>query len=106
MWFEEDALCVLFYRTDKLVQFNLDGSIRGISDGSGMERSPEFPLFSRQGRKFIFNGKQIDVVYDKRTFTGYWLFGAERYLAITPKNEEIKVVYAWTAKGIISEEVT
>lgn len=28
---------------------------------------------------------------------GYWFFGAERYLAITPKNGETKVACAWTA---------
>lgn len=102
LWFEEDVLCALFYRTEKVARFSTDGSILEIVENT-LEEDPEtFPSFSHEGTKYIFRGNEITVEYNQRKFLGYWLFGAERYLAITPKDGEIKVVFAWTAKdGVI-----
>ncbi len=104
LWFEENVLCVLFYRTEKIAHFAMDGTIQEIVDNTSEETPPEYPSFSQKERQYIFDGDKIDVVYNKRTFLGYWLFGAERYLAITPTNGETKIVYAWTAaEGIIEK---
>lgn len=103
LWFQDDTLCALFYRTEKVVYFSLDGTVIKIVDQNDMEEPPTFPSFFREGRKYVFDGNRIDVVYDKSTFFGYWLFGAERYLAITPKNEETIIVYSWTAKSGVTE---
>lgn len=97
LWFEDDVLCALFYRTDKIVYFTLSGSILNIADGTEEESPPEFPSFFRRGHQYVFDGNEIDIVYDEGSFLGYWLFGAERSLTITPQNGETKVVYAWTA---------
>lgn len=97
LWFEDDVLCALFYRTEKVVQFALDGTILKILDNTTKERPLEFPSFSRKGHKYVFDGNEIDVIYDKGSFLGFWLFGAERSLTITHKNGETKVIYAWTA---------
>lgn len=105
LWFEDDTLCALFYRTEKIVYFSPDGTIIKIADQNDMEAPPTFPSFFKERHRYVFDGNQIDVVYDKCTFLGYWLFGAERYLAITPKNGETKIVYSWTAEGGITEKV-
>lgn len=97
LWFEDDILCALFYRTDKIIYFTLDGSILNIADNTAEDSPSKFPSFSRRYRQFVFEGNVIDVVYDKGSFLGYWLFGSERYLAITPKSGETKIVYSWTA---------
>lgn len=105
LWFEDDVLCALFYRTDKIVYFTLSGSILNIADNTAEESPPEFPSFSKKGHQYVFDGNEIDVVYDEGSFLGYWLFGSERYLAITLNSGETKVVYAWTAKEGIRENV-
>lgn len=104
LWFEDDVLCVLFYRTEKIVHFALDGTILKIVEHTTKERPPEYPSFSRKGCKYVFDGNEIDVVYNKETFFGYWFFGAERYLAITAANGETKIAYAWTATGGVTEK--
>lgn len=103
LWFEDDVLCVLFYRTDKIIHFALDGTILNITDSTTKESPPAFPSFFQNGHKYIYAGREIEVVYDKGSFFGYWLFGVERYLAISPKNGETKIVYAWTATEGITE---
>ncbi len=104
LWFEDDVLLVLFYRTDKVVSFSMDGAILEIVDYAAKERPPEFPSFSKRGNQYVYDGDEIDVVYYRGSFLGYWLFGSERYLAITPKSGETKIVYAWKAKGGIVEK--
>ncbi len=104
LWFEDDVLLVLFYRTDKVVSFSMDGAILKIADYAAEERPPEFPSFSKRGNQYIYDGDEIDVVYYRGSFLEYWLFGSERYLAITPKSGETKIVYAWKAKGGIIEK--
>ncbi len=102
VWFEDDILCALFYRTNKIVYFTLDGSILNIADNTAEASPLKFSSFSRRGHQYVFDGNEIDVVYEKGSFWGYWLFGEERYLAITLKSGEMKIVYTWTAKeGII-----
>ena len=102
LWFEDDILCALFYRTDKILYFTLDGSILNIADNTLEESPPKFPSFSQRYHQYVFDGNEIDVVYDKGSFLGYWLFGSERYLGIRYKSGETKIVYTWTAKeGII-----
>lgn len=105
LWFEDDILCALFYRTDKIVYFTLHGSILNIATDTTEESHPEFSSFSQRNHQYVFDGNEIDVVYNERSFLGYWLLGLERYLAITPKSGETKIVYAWTAKGGITERI-
>lgn len=97
LWFDDNVLCVQFYRTDKIVYFAMDGTILNIADDKTEDDPPDFPSFSRKGHQYVFDGDEIDVVYDRGSFLGYWLFGAERYLAITPQNGEAIIVCAWTA---------
>lgn len=104
LWFEDDVLCALFYRTDKIAYFAMDGTILNIVENTTEGHLSEFPSFFRRGHQFVFEGNEISVVYDKGCFLGYWLFGAKRYLAITSKSGDTKIVYAWTATGIISEK--
>jgi len=104
LWFEDDILCALFYRTDKILYFTLDGSILNIADNTAEESPPKFPSFARRYHQYVFDGNEIDVVYDKGSFLGYWLFGSERYLAITLKSGEMKILYTWTAKEGISKD--
>ena len=99
LWFENDILCVLFYRPDKIAYFALDGTLLEIVDNENEEWPPEFPSFNYKGRQYLFDGKEIDVVYNKRRFLDYWLFGAERYLDIVPRNGESRRVYTWSTKG-------
>lgn len=102
LWFEEDVLCALFYRTDLKVSLSVDGSILEIVEYSSEELPPEFDSFSRKGPQYIFDGSEIDVMYNNQTLFGYWILGEERYLAITPKSGETIIVCAWTAgEGII-----
>ena len=105
LWFEDDMLCALFYRTDKIAYFALDGTILNIVADTTEESPSEFPSFFRRGYQYVFEGNEIDVVYDKGSFLGYWLLGAERYLAVTPKSGDRKVIYAWTATEGISEMI-
>lgn len=105
LWFEDDILCALFYRTDKILYFTLDGSILNIADNTAEESPPKFPSFSRRYHQYVFDGNEIDVVYDEGSFLGYWLFGSERYLVITLKSGETKIVYTWTAKEGITEKM-
>lgn len=97
LWFEDSELCVLFYRSDKIVRFALDGTILETVNSTVGEIPPKYPSFYREERKYIYDGKKIDVMYDKKDFLGYWVFGAERCLTITSENGEEKIVYAWTA---------
>ena len=83
LWFEDDTLCALFYRTDKIVYFTTSGTIQKIS----MDATEE-----------------ISVIYNKAGFLQYWLLGAERYLAVIPKTGEMNVVYSWTARKHLSEK--
>lgn len=98
LWFEDDILCALFYRTDKIVRFASSGSILQISTDTTDESHPEFPSFSRRNHQYIFDGNEIDVIYNEGTFLEYWFLGSERYLAITSKSGETKIVYCWTAR--------
>lgn len=104
LWFEDDVLCVLFYRTDKIAYFSMDGTILKITDHITEDRPPEFPSFVREGHQFVFAGNAIDVIYEKGSFFGYWFFGSDRYLAIKSHSGEMKVVYSWTAKESIVEK--
>ncbi len=93
LWFDEDVLCVLFYRTDKIVRFAMDGTVLDTIPYTVEEDPPKFPSFEKSGHRYVYSGKAIDVVYDKCSFLGYWFFHAERYLEILPKCEEAKIVW-------------
>ena len=82
----------------------MDGRVLEIVDNTIEESPLEFPSFSRKGQQYVFEGNEIDVVYAKGSFLGYWLFGSERYLAITPKSGDTIIVYSWTATGGIIEK--
>ena len=98
LWFEDDILCALFYRTKKIVSFNMSGTILEISAEMSEELRPEFPSFAYSNHQYIFDGKEIDVVYNKGNLLDYWFFGAERYLAIIPESGEMKILRSWTAR--------
>lgn len=98
LWFEDDALCAFFYRTGKIVSFGVNGTMLGISSETTEGSHPEYPSFARSSHQYIFDGKEIDVVYNKGNFLDYWFFGAERYLAITPESGETKIIHSWTAR--------
>lgn len=102
LWFDDSSLYALFYRTDKLIRWALDGTILNISKSINDEYPPEFPLFTHKWCKYVFHGKKINVVYDEQSFWGYWVLGKERYVAIVSKNKETRTICAWTARdGII-----
>lgn len=105
LWFEDDILCALYYRTGKIVYFTLRGSLLKIATDTTEESHPEFPSFSQRNHQYVFDGNEIDVVYNEGSFLEYWLLGSERYLAITPKSGETKIVYSWTAKEGITERI-
>lgn len=98
LWFEDDVLCALFYRTDTKVSLSRNGEILEIVKYSTKESPPEFDSFSVKDSKFVFEGNEIDVLYDKKTFWEYWFVGSERYLAVIPKSGKTIILYAWTAK--------
>lgn len=103
LWFEESELCVLFYRPDKIIHFAMDGTILTTSDSTSND-APKYPSFNRKGRKYIYDGNKIDVVYDKKPLFGYYLFGAERCLMIVSSDGDENVVYAWSAEKGITQE--
>ena len=104
LWFEDNILCALFYRTDKVVHFSTEGTILRIVDNTLSESPPEFLSFSKEGHQYVFTGNEISVVYEKRGLFDYWLFGAERYLAITNKDGNTNVVLVWTAETDVAQE--
>lgn len=99
LWFENDVLCALFYRTNRIVSFSMDGTLLGIDDNTTEETPPEYPSFSYRSHQYVYDGNEISVVYDTGGFFGYWIFGAERYLAITPKNKGTIIVMTWIAQN-------
>ena len=103
LWFDEDVLCAYFYRTDKIVQFAMDGNILDIIVDTSVESPARFPSFTKSGHQYVYRGKEINVVYEKRGFLRYWFFGAERYLAITPKDGETEIVWSGTAASGITQ---
>lgn len=105
LWFEDDILCAMFYRTGKIVYFTSRGSLLKIVTDTTEETYPEFPSFSQRHHQYVFDGNEIDVVYRKGSFLEYWLLGSERYLAITTKSGETKIVYSWTAKEGLTERM-
>lgn len=97
LWFEDEMLYVLFYRTDKIVCFSTDGTIQKILDSELEEYPVEFPSFIKKENKFIYHGNNLNVVYDKRSFFEYWILGADRYLTISPKDGDAVTVMSWGA---------
>lgn len=97
LWFEDDVLCVFFYRTDKIAKFSLDGAMLCIADYKVDKHPPEFPSFIQKGHQYIYEGREITVVYDQKSFLGYWFFNSERYLAITTTEGKANIVDSWSA---------
>lgn len=107
LWFEDGILCALFYRTDKILSFALNGTILKISNGPHVDSLPKFPSFSIVGHKYVFDGNNIDVVYDKKSWGEYFCFNSERYLEITTSSGINNVVLSWTAtEGMKRHEKT
>lgn len=98
LWFEDDVICALFYRTNKVVSFALDGSILDISNNTFKEPPPEYPMFTKKGHQYFFDGKEIDVIYNRGNILKYWFWDAERYLVIIHENGEMEKILSWTAK--------
>lgn len=98
IWFENEVLCVLFYRTNKIASFSMDGTILNIVDSSANRTQPEFYGFVQKKNQYVFYGNEIDVIYNKQSFWDYWLFGAERSLSIIPHEGDSIVICTWTAE--------
>lgn len=98
LWFEDDCLCAFFYRTNKTVRFSNDGAILGITEKTDEHDREQFDGFSSAKHRLIYDGNEIRVTYEKRSFWGYWFGGKERYLSIMPCDGNEVIVYAWTAK--------
>lgn len=97
VWFETDTLCALFYRTNKVVSFSLDGIVINVSESGRDEYPAMFPGFSKKGSQYIYEGKDVDIIYNKCNVFAYWLFGSERYLTVKSKNGETTTLLSWTA---------
>lgn len=97
LWFENDMLCILFYRTDIIVHYAMNGVMIDTVDDTTEEYPSKFPAFDRAGPKYVFDGNKIDVVYDHGSFWGYMFCGTERKLTITTEKGEAQVVWAETA---------
>lgn len=97
LWFEDDILCVQFYRTNKLVRLLADGTILEVGEASAKSPPPLFQNFTKEGHKYTYTGNLIDVVYDKKSVLSYWFFGADRNLAIITKSGEKTLICSWTS---------
>ena len=106
LWFEEDLLFAFFYRTNKVVQITLNGSIRSVIENVEERSRPEFPNFTRRNNQYVFSGDEITVIYDEKSFWQYCFLNEERYLKIVSKNGEQKIICAWTAKEGMIEKCT
>ena len=100
LWFEDDVVRALFYRTDKVVSFALDGSILDISNSTFKEYPPEYPMFIQKECQYFYDGEEIDVIYNRSNNLKYWFGNAERYLVIIHENGEIEKILFWTAKAL------
>lgn len=98
LWFEDDRLCVFFYRTNKTVCFSNDGAILCITEKTDEHDREQFDGFFSANHRLVYDGNQIKVTYEKRSFLDYWFGGKERYLSIMPCDGTEVIVYAWTAK--------
>lgn len=106
LWFDSNGLCVLFYRTNKIAHFSTDGTITSITENTSEMNPTQFPHFSQKDYRYVYEGNKIDVVYNRRSFMDYWFFGSERFLAVTPRNGEMKIVYSWNATSGPEEQIT
>lgn len=97
LWFDNDVICALFYRTDKILHFTLDGKILKSSENSVEDIYPQYPYFTKKANHYVYSGEKIIVTYDEESFVGYWLLEKERYLAITTPDGDTKTLLAWTA---------
>ena len=104
LWFDADILCVFFYRTNKVVQFTMDGTILKTEYVATKQYPPEFPSFTQMRHQYIYEGDKIEVVYDKGSFWEYWIVDSERSLVIITEEGERNVVYSWTAKDGITNQ--
>lgn len=96
LWFDEDVLCVFFYRTDKIAKFTPDGTMLYIADYKEDKYPPKFPSFIHKNHQYIYEGREITVVYDKKSFLEYWFFNSKRFLAITTTEGKENVVDSWS----------
>ena len=106
LWFDENVLCVFFYKTHKVVQFAMDGTILKTDYNTSKQYPPEFPSFIQKDHQYIYEGNKIEVVYTKGSFWEYWIIGSERSFVIITEEGDRKVIYSWTAKdGITNQSV-
>ena len=97
VWFESDILCVLFYRTNKVAYFSIDGTIINITENEQEEYPSMFPGFSKKGSQYVYEGTSVDISYNKCNIFEYWLFGFERYVTVKSKNGETTTLLSWSA---------
>ncbi len=103
LWFEDDRLCAFFYRTHKTVRFSNDGAILGVTENADEHERDQFDGFSAARHQLVYDGKQIKVTYEKRSFWGYWFGEQARYLSVTSLNGEKLVIYEWNARaGVVT----
>lgn len=98
MWFHSGILCVLFYRTNKIVYFSTEGRILSDVENITQEKPPTFSNFNKEGNRFIYKGDRINVIYDKQNFFEYWILNKERYISIVRESNEI-ILKSWQSKG-------
>lgn len=107
LWFEDDILHALFYRTDLIVCFAMNGIVLDIVKHTAEIKPLEFPSFRQSKNKYIYDGNRIDVEYYRSNLLGYWLFNDERYLSIIHNNRESVRLLSWTAKaGILDTHIS
>ena len=97
VWFEPDTLCALFYRTNKVARFSLDGTNVNFSKSDRDEYPPVFPGFSRKAAQYVYEGENIDVIYNRQSFLAYWLFNLDRELIVKSKNDKSVTLLSWSA---------
>ena len=97
LFFQGDLLCVQFYRTDKIMRLTMDGTVLDVVQHNAADAPPQFALFSRKNHQYVYNGHEVTVTYDKRSFVDYWFRGRDRHLAITISNKNTIVVWKSTA---------
>ena len=97
LWFDGNVLFVLFYRTDKVARFTMNGTTISIDDYTDQNYPPKFMFFSYSRNKYSYIGTRIDVVYDRQSFLGYWLLNRERCAMVVFKDGTRLVLDRWSS---------
>lgn len=99
LWFDDDTLFVLFDRTDKSVQLSMAGSVLGVFEENEFANVPQYSDFYWRKNEYIYQGKEINVIYNKGSFLDYWILGAERYLVVESSRGDKQIISSWSANA-------